>query len=250
MDDPAVFAGKRWSARLKAALAELGGRLSLSTGVRLPSLDDAALCDDLTPLAHTIQSLANEVKAVDGSGTGGGRPMIEELERKAVGSPEILASLDAMAAAMSANAAMFEANGAGFKPVDNLIGSTDARDQLPMQPTKRKATRRERQFKWLAEAMLTVRDHPEWSDATIAEQVRINKSRLSRSPEYQTAATMARTSKAPGGFVMVTKGDRTVEAVDDSFDLNRSASRQSEDEEDVDERIDREMNQRKKKRNN
>ena len=30
MDDPAVFAGKRWSARLKAALAELGGRLSLS----------------------------------------------------------------------------------------------------------------------------------------------------------------------------------------------------------------------------
>jgi hypothetical protein len=110
-----------------------------------------------------------------------------------------------------------------------------------------KATRRERRAKWLAEAMLTVRDHPEWSDATIAERVGIDKSRLSRSPEYRAAASMARTPKTPAGSVRITNGDRELEAVDDSFDPNRRASRQWQDEEDTDDRIDREMKETQRK---
>lgn len=104
-----------------------------------------------------------------------------------------------------------------------------------------KETRRERQLKWLAEAMLVVRDHPEWPDARIAEQVGIHKSRLSRSPQYRTAASMARTARTPEGSVTITKDDKVLEAVDGSFDPNRPASRQSQDEEDLDARIDRDM---------
>jgi hypothetical protein len=112
---------------------------------------------------------------------------------------------------------------------------------------KPKPTRRERRAKWLAEAMLTVRDHPEWSDAAIAARAGINKSRLSRSPEYQAAARMARAPKTPDGSVTMADGDRRVEAVDDSFDANRPASRQSQDEEDTDDRIDREMRETQRK---
>lgn len=117
----------------------------------------------------------------------------------------------------------------------------------PRRAATPKATRRERRAKWLAEAMLTVRDHPEWSDATIAERVGIDKSRLSRSPEYRAAASMARTSKTPAGSVTVANGDRELEAVDDSFNPNRRASRQWQDEEDTDDRIDREMKETQRK---
>lgn len=117
----------------------------------------------------------------------------------------------------------------------------------PRRAATPKATRRERRAKWLAEAMLTVRDHPEWSDATIAERVGIDKSRLSRSPEYRAAASMARTPKTPAGSVTVANGDREVEAVDDSFDPNRRASRQWQYEEDTDDRIDREMRETQRK---
>ena len=106
-----------------------------------------------------------------------------------------------------------------------------------------KATRRERRVKWLAEAMLTVQDHPEWPDAEIARRVGIDKSRLSRTPEYRMAATMARAPKTPAGSVSVVAGVRKLEAVDDSFDPNRRASHQWQDEEDIDDRIDRDMNE-------
>jgi len=64
--------------------------------------------------------------------------------------------------------------------------------------------------RWLADAMLQVRDHPEWSDAEIARQVRVNPSTLSRSPEYQAAAAMARGDKAclPKGQITVDPDDR------------------------------------------
>lgn len=125
------------------------------------------------------------------------------------------------------------------KPIDE----SGTRDQADASTPKQKPTRRERRAKWLAEAMLTVRDHPEWSDATIAEQVGIDKSRLSRSPEYQAAARMARSSRMPGGSVTITDKVRILDAADDSFNPNRLASRQSSDEEDTDDRIDREMNE-------
>lgn len=50
--------------------------------------------------------------------------------------------------------------------------------------------------RWLAEAMLLVRDNPEWSNAKIAKRVRKSPSTLSRSPEYQSAAAMARGDKS------------------------------------------------------
>jgi len=69
---------------------------------------------------------------------------------------------------------------------------------------------------WLAHAMLLVRDHPEWSDAKIAREVRKDKSILSRSPEYQAAAAMARGTKAdrPKGHVTLDadSGRRDIEA--------------------------------------
>ena len=102
--------------------------------------------------------------------------------------------------------------------------------------------RGDRQRRWLAEAMLTVRDHPEWTDAAIARSVGIDRSRLSRSKEYKAAASLARPARTPPGSVTIADGNRTVEAVDDSFDPNRKASRQWQDEEDTDDRIDREMN--------
>ncbi len=122
----------------------------------------------------------------------------------------------------------------------------DARDDGNSHETapaaEPKAKRRVRRAKWLAEAMLTVQDHPEWSDAAIAKHVNIDKSQLCRSREYRAAASMARHPKIAAGSVKIIKGNRELEAVDDNAsNPSRSASRQSQDEEDTDDRIDREM---------
>jgi len=111
---------------------------------------------------------------------------------------------------------------------------------------KSKDTRQQRGYKWLAEAMLTVSNHPEWSDATIATKVGIDKSTLSRSPQYRRAASMARTPRVPRGSVTMTDGGRKVDAEDNSFNPNRPASRQSQYEEDTDERIEREEKEEKR----
>jgi hypothetical protein len=123
-------------------------------------------------------------------------------------------------------------------------------DQLRQPPSRTSAgrspgqahgTREERRHRWLAEAMLMVRNHPDYSDARVAELVGINKSQLSRSPEYRTAAALARRCITRSGNVLHTDGVRSIEAVDDTVDPNRKASWQSEEEEDLDDRIDREM---------
>lgn len=44
---------------------------------------------------------------------------------------------------------------------------------------------RKRRSIWLAEALVFKVDHPEWTDARIAEEVGVNPSQLSRSEEYQ-----------------------------------------------------------------
>jgi hypothetical protein len=58
---------------------------------------------------------------------------------------------------------------------------------------------------------------------------------------------MARTPNTPTGSVRVANGGRELEAVDDSFDPNRRASRQWQNEEDTDDRIDREMKETQRK---
>jgi hypothetical protein len=108
-------------------------------------------------------------------------------------------------------------------------------------------TRADRRMEWLSYAMVMVNRHPEWSDAAIAKHVGIDKSRLSRAAEYQAAAHMARTPKTPAGSVRIANGNRELEAVDDSFDPNRRASRQWQDEEDTDARLDREIDEAQRK---
>ncbi len=131
------------------------------------------------------------------------------------------------------------------RPFTESPNDDSAKSHVP--PTRR--SRRERTLDWLSRAMLVVQDHPEWADSKIADQVGIDKSRLSRSRIYQTAARAARTSKTPAGSITVAGGGGKVEAEDDSFNPNRRASRQSVDEEDADDRIDREINERNAKRN-
>lgn len=55
--------------------------------------------------------------------------------------------------------------------------------------------------RWLANAMIQVRDHPELSNAKIARMVGIDAAQLSRSPDYQRAADIAR-----GGSASVPRG--------------------------------------------
>ncbi len=63
-------------------------------------------------------------------------------------------------------------------------------------PTDRPDQERpDRKRRWLADAMLLVRDHPEWSDAKIAREVKIDPAQLSRSTEFQQAAKIAREPK-------------------------------------------------------
>jgi hypothetical protein len=78
-------------------------------------------------------------------------------------------------------------------------------------------TRAERRAEWLAKAMLLVQEHPEWSNAVIAEAVGINPSQLSRSKPYRAAADMARSGAKgpPRGYVVRDKetGLHHIEAV-------------------------------------
>lgn len=60
----------------------------------------------------------------------------------------------------------------------------------------------QRTVQWLAEAMLLVRDHPDWSDREIADTVGKSPGTLSRSEEYQAAARLARSNiPPPKGFI-------------------------------------------------
>jgi hypothetical protein len=204
------------------------------------------LPQDFRTNAEAVGKRIGELRAV---------PAVDDLiDRLAVASPPPILSDDELArlrahlkAPLRLSAMKDEAERDRWRTLREVLNyndelRADARGTpAPRRGATPKATRRERRAKWLAEAMLTVRDHPEWSDATIAERVGIDKSRLSRSPEYRAAASMVRTPKTPAGSVRIANGDRELEAVDDSFDPNRPASRQWQDEEDTDDRIDREI---------
>lgn len=63
----------------------------------------------------------------------------------------------------------------------------------PGQPTE--PTKDEQRLRWVAEAMLLVRDYPDWSDAAVARKVGKAPSSLSRCQEYKMAAAIARGDK-------------------------------------------------------
>ena len=81
--------------------------------------------------------------------------------------------------------------------------------RVPMGGNSETGRPKQRQYKWLAEAMLLVNEHPEWSDAEIARKVGKDKSRLSRSKPYQMAADLARQPKKdmPTGYKDPATGD-------------------------------------------
>jgi hypothetical protein len=88
----------------------------------------------------------------------------------------------------------------------------------PAMPQK--MTRRERRALWMSQAMLMIRDHPDWSDKDIAMAVGINPSQLTpqRCPEYQAAKALAIKAREEllRGHVETDRdtGNRTVEAYD------------------------------------
>jgi hypothetical protein len=86
--------------------------------------------------------------------------------------------------------------------------------------TSPSASVRPNKLEWLAKAMLMVREHPEWPDSKIADEVGVNKGTLSRSKEYQAASGMARAPKRTPrkGHVDIdseTGKQRGIEAYDD-----------------------------------
>ena len=110
--------------------------------------------------------------------------------------------------------------------VDQVLSKSDtdsgpvARDgdaQASSDPKLHRA--RAKRKEWLAEAMLLVRDHPDWSDAMIAREVGVSPSTLSRDETYRAAAGMARRQggRVPRGHSTTDpeSGQRGLEAYDD-----------------------------------
>ncbi|MEE2707790.1 MAG: hypothetical protein VX988_12120 [Planctomycetota bacterium] len=99
------------------------------------------------------------------------------------------------------------------QPPEQLDAGTSVAEGV--ETPSRKVEKRQ----WLAEAMLLIQDHPEWSNAEIAEQVEIHPGQLSRSKEYKIAAALARSPKGDrrrGHITLDSKsGQRGVEAYSD-----------------------------------
>jgi hypothetical protein len=124
--------------------------------------------------------------------------------------------------------ALLVADRAGKKRPDVLARFQAARDFLrplrasatpggpPTCPADRRIARSLARTQWLAQALLLLHDHPEWSDADIAAQVGKHPSTLSRDRTYRQAAAQARAAgvRRPLGFRDPGTGD--LEAVDDS----------------------------------
>lgn len=117
--------------------------------------------------------------------------------------------------------------------------SSSASSRPPTVPPHRRETR----LRWLLQAMLLVGDQPGLSNADIARAVGKSPGTLSRCPEFRRAAELARQRSPRKGSVEVERrsGATRVDAVDDSRDPNRPASRQGREEEEHDEVLDREL---------
>lgn len=75
-----------------------------------------------------------------------------------------------------------------------VAGFSPSQPEAATQPGST-TDRKQSKLEWLAKAMLLVREHPEWPDSDIANEVHVHKGTLSRSPEYQAAADLARAPK-------------------------------------------------------
>jgi hypothetical protein len=61
----------------------------------------------------------------------------------------------------------------------------------------RRGDKKTRRIEWIVKAMLLVKDHPEWTDKKIAEEVKIDPAQLSRCQEYQKCAKEVRCGDPP-----------------------------------------------------
>lgn len=158
-------------------------RRLLSTGLSTKDIADCLICDELQFMEQWI-----------GVSSCGRNPGIERFLREIV--------------VQKAKA---------IRPPDGKGGEGAAQPDDREEAEAPPITKREKRAKWLAEAMLLVQDHPDWSDAEIARRVGRDSSGLSRSKTYQNAAAMARGSKVdrPAGYVTVDPdtGQHGVEAV-------------------------------------
>jgi len=97
--------------------------------------------------------------------------------------------------------------------------AAQAASDAPAPPEEAEKQKQRGRHKWLAEALLLVRDHPEWSDTKIAEQVGKHPSTLSRCDEYQAAAALARRQRSdlPRGYRDADSG--ALEAYSDDWEM-------------------------------
>ena len=131
----------------------------------------------------------------------------------------------------AAEVAQFDLSGTNLKAVKAAANSLVAwAAQFDDKVGEAKSTgtnkRRRERIVWVAEAMLLVQEHPGWTDAKIATHVGKHKSSLSRSPEYQRAAEIARGKKEDrhDGYIRVDSdsGLTSVEAY--SIDMHTDES--------------------------
>jgi hypothetical protein len=86
----------------------------------------------------------------------------------------------------------------GIAPPANLVERVGrpkkqvTRSSEPEAPPRPRQSREEKRYARLAQALLTVKSHPDLSNAEIARRVGVSPSTLSRSSEFQLAARLAR----------------------------------------------------------
>lgn len=109
-----------------------------------------------------------------------------------------------------------EGQGEDIETTTNAATGPDVGAEPPQQP-KRPASKRRDRAKWLGEALILLKDHPEWSDAEIARKVGIHPGNLSRCLEFQMLTQLSRgaPSDRPAGAANIDPdtGQRDVDGI-------------------------------------
>lgn len=152
-----------------------------------PRMCDEDLPPDVFPHYHamTLSALRELLRATDVHDPGDDRSARIDYRFDDDYCDDLYALLDRLRAELRREA--------GLARLHEPVLPTEASDQegtgFPSKPTDRP---RARPHDWLASAMLLVNDHPDWSNARIAEEVGKSRSTLSRSKYYREAARLAR----------------------------------------------------------
>jgi hypothetical protein len=102
------------------------------------------------------------------------------------------------------------------RPDDSTRRWSQKQEELVETDAVAEGGTKEQRTPWWAKAILLVKDHPEWSDAKIAEAVGKSKSTLSRNKIYRAAAKLARDKGGPTKGFITTDADsglKDIEAI-------------------------------------